>query len=152
MRVLPRLAQPLASLPGPSDLSRAVGFPVPPCPSPLTVRPRFGYGLADLLAVQPPPEPADFASFWHARYRHALSVVPGPRLQACADALPGFRVQDLAYQSTDAFPVRDWLLTPLSHPPLPQRSHHCRATPTECLPDFLNPLSSISRQLFAVRP
>ena len=79
--------------------------------------PSYGYSLTDLLAVQPPPEPADFAPFWRARYRHALSVQPGPRLQAATVALPGFRVQDLEYQSTDAFPIRGWLLTPLSRPP-----------------------------------
>jgi cephalosporin-C deacetylase len=79
--------------------------------------PSYGYSLAELLAVEPPPEPAGFAPFWQARYRHALSVVPGMRLQASSVALPGFRVQDLEYQSTDAFPIRGWLLTPLSGPP-----------------------------------
>ena len=94
-------------------------FRLPPCPSPthFPFDPSYGYSLAELLAVEPPPEPAGFAPFWRARYRHALSVVPGVRLQASTVALPGFRVQDLEYQSTDAFPIRGWLLTPLSGPP-----------------------------------
>ena len=79
--------------------------------------PSYGYSLAELLAVEPPPEPADFAPFWRDRYRHALSVEPGMRLHASTVALPGFRVQELEYQSTDAFPIRGWLLTPLFHPP-----------------------------------
>ncbi len=78
--------------------------------------PSYGYSLTDLLAVEPPPEPDGFAPFWGARYRHALTVEPGLRLQASSVALPGFRVQEMEYRSTDAFPIRGWLLTPLSQP------------------------------------
>lgn len=85
--------------------------------NPYPFDPSYGYSLTELLAVEPPPEPAGFAPFWRARYRYALSVEPGMRLQASASSLPGFCVQDLEYQSTDAFPIRGWLLTPLSGPP-----------------------------------
>jgi cephalosporin-C deacetylase len=84
---------------------------------PFPFDPSYGYSLAELLAVEPPPEPAGFAPFWRARYRHALTVEPDSRLQASAGSLPGFRVEDLEYRSTDAFPIRGWLLTPLSRPP-----------------------------------
>ncbi len=84
---------------------------------PFPFDPSYGYSLAELLAVEPPPEPAGFAPFWRARYRHALTVEPDSHLQASAVSLPGFRVEDLEYRSTDAFPIRGWLLTPLSRPP-----------------------------------
>jgi cephalosporin-C deacetylase len=74
--------------------------------------PGYGYSLEALLAVEPPPEPADFAVFWQDRYRRALSAMPSPRLRRSEQAHPTFRVHDLEYDSTDGFPIRGWLLTP----------------------------------------
>jgi cephalosporin-C deacetylase len=79
--------------------------------------PGYGYSLDDLLAVEPPPEPADFVAFWRARYDRATAVTPNPRLRPSADAHPRFRVYDLEYDSTGAFPIRGWLLTPTAAPP-----------------------------------
>ncbi|AUB85275.1 acetylxylan esterase [Candidatus Thiodictyon syntrophicum] len=79
--------------------------------------PSYGYSLDDLRAVAPPPEPADFAAFWTARYHRALGVVPNPRLRSSSDAHPRFLVHDLEYASTDGFPIRGWLLTPRDGPP-----------------------------------
>ncbi len=80
--------------------------------------PTYGYSLDALLALQPPPEPPDFANFWRARYARALSVVPNPRLRPADLAHPSFRVHALEYDSTDGFPIRGWLLTPRRGPPV----------------------------------
>lgn len=78
--------------------------------------PGYGYDLERLLAIEPPPEPDDFDSFWRARYARALAVQPDPRLRVSSLAHPGFRVLDLEYGSTDGVRIRGWLLTPLQVP------------------------------------
>ncbi len=79
--------------------------------------PSYGHDLEQLLAVVPPPEPADFADFWRARCARALAVDPNPRLRPSSLRHPRFRVLDLEYDSTDGFAIRGWLLTPLHQPP-----------------------------------
>lgn len=79
--------------------------------------PSYGYGLDQLLSIEPPEAPADFARFWQARYSRALAVAPNPRLAASDLAHPDFRVQALTYESTEGFPIHGWLLTPRNHPP-----------------------------------
>ncbi|WP_295438708.1 acetylxylan esterase [uncultured Thiodictyon sp.] len=79
--------------------------------------PSCGYSLDDLLAVEPPPESADFAAFWRGRYHRSLGVAPNPRLRSSGEAHPRFCVHDLEYDSTDGFPIRGWLLTPRHGPP-----------------------------------
>ncbi len=79
--------------------------------------PTYGYRLEDLLAVEPPPEPADFREFWRPRYDQALAVAPNPRVQRSAPGQPGFEVYDLEYDSTDGFVIRGWLLVPRGGPP-----------------------------------
>jgi cephalosporin-C deacetylase len=74
--------------------------------------PSYGYSLDALLAVEPPAAPADFAAWWRSRYARALAVAPNPRLRRSGEAHPRWRVHDLDYESTDAFPIRGWLLTP----------------------------------------
>lgn len=80
--------------------------------------PTYGYDLAGLLAVEPPPEPPGFAAFWRARHARALLVDPRPELRASTFARPGWLVSDIEYQSTDGFPIRGWLIAPASRRPL----------------------------------
>lgn len=79
--------------------------------------PSYGYDLDGLLAVEPPPEPPDFAAFWRARQARALTVDPNPRLRRSSLSHPSFQVHDLEYDSTEGFRIRGWLLTPLHQPP-----------------------------------
>jgi cephalosporin-C deacetylase-like acetyl esterase len=79
--------------------------------------PTCGYDLAGLLAIAPPPEPAGFVETWRARYAEAVAIDPAPQLHASAARRPGFRVLDLAYRSSDDFPIRGWLLLPVAAPP-----------------------------------
>ena len=79
--------------------------------------PSYGYDLESLLAVAPPPEPADFADFWRARLARALAIEPGPRLGQSSLAHPRFQVLELEYDSTDGVQIRGWLLTPFDRPP-----------------------------------
>lgn len=79
--------------------------------------PSYGYDLEGLLRVEPDPEPADYAAFWRQRYTHALSIEPRPSLRPSSYQREGYCTYDLAYESTDGFPIRGWLLRPLSQPP-----------------------------------
>lgn len=79
--------------------------------------PTYGYDLAGLDAIAPPPEPPEFAATWRAWHVAALGVEPAPCVRASAARHAGFRVLDLSYRSTDDFPVRGWLLLPEAEPP-----------------------------------
>jgi cephalosporin-C deacetylase len=83
---------------------------------PFAFDPTYGYGLPDLLAIQPPPEPEGFAAFWRARYQRALAVDPAPQIVASSLRRRGFAVFDLCYRSTGDFAIRGWLLVPESRP------------------------------------
>lgn len=74
--------------------------------------PTYGYDLAGLLGVEPPPEPAGFVDFWTRRRDRAMAIDPAPRLHPSADRREGMHVWDLEYRSTDGFPIRGWLLEP----------------------------------------
>ena len=76
--------------------------------------PTFGYSLNDLLAVKTPLEPKDFDGFWSNRYQKALSVNPKPHIRLNTEDKFGWQVFDIAYTSTDNFPIRGWLLLPKS--------------------------------------
>lgn len=76
--------------------------------------PTYGYSLTKLLAVTLPKEPKDFDWFWKSRYQKALTVVPQPHLKIISEDRQGWRVFDLRYTSTDDFPIRGWLLVPVS--------------------------------------
>lgn len=92
----------------PSDLPTALsghGFPFDPA---------YGMGLAELLAVQPPAPPADFAAFWQGRYRQAMAVDPLPVVMATGRVLHDHAVHDLHYTSTDGVGIGGWLLLPRS--------------------------------------
>lgn len=79
--------------------------------------PTYGYALADLLRVVPPPAPEDFAAFWQLRYTQALAVDPQPHRAPSRFRRPGFRVWDLTYHSTEDFRIGGWLLEPTTAAP-----------------------------------
>lgn len=76
--------------------------------------PTYGYSLTQLLAVKPPKEPKDFDCFWQARYQKALTVDPQPIIRLIECDRLGWRVFEISYTSTDNFPIRGWLLLPVS--------------------------------------
>jgi cephalosporin-C deacetylase len=78
--------------------------------------PSYGYTLDRLLQVESPPPPDDFAAFWQARYRRALSLDPSQRLRHCNWSHPDFECYDLYYRSTDAFDIGGWALIPKYQP------------------------------------
>lgn len=80
--------------------------------------PSYGRTLADLLAVEPPPEPPGFVDFWTERYGRACRIDPAPRTQPSAIAHPHWQIYDLEYRSTDGFPIRGWLLAPRAQAPV----------------------------------
>jgi len=76
--------------------------------------PTFGYTLNQLLAVKTPIEPKDFEDFWINRYQKALAVDAKPSTRLVTEDKLGWRVFEIAYSSTDNFPIRGWLLLPKS--------------------------------------
>lgn len=81
--------------------------------NPYSFDPTHGYSLDQLLQVEPPAEPADFAEFWKKRYRRAMDVLPNPRLRDTGVDRDGWRVFDLALHSTDNTELRGWALLPV---------------------------------------
>lgn len=79
--------------------------------------PAYGYGLAELLAIEPPPERDGFVSFWRERYRNSLKLDPCPRVRPASYARADMSVLDLEYRSTDGFHIHGWLLEPRAGPP-----------------------------------
>jgi cephalosporin-C deacetylase len=83
-----------------------------PTHHPYAFDPTYGLGLDQLRAIKPPEAPPGFADFWHARHERALGVDPQPRLSQSGSSHPKWQVHDIAYTSTDAFPIGGWLLLP----------------------------------------
>lgn len=85
-----------------------------PAQHPFAFDPTHGYGLEDLRALRPLPAFAGFQAFWQGRLARALAVDPQPGLSANATHHPDWTIRDIAYVSTDGFPIGGWLLTPRS--------------------------------------
>ncbi|GAB2875584.1 acetylxylan esterase [Streptomyces mayteni] len=74
--------------------------------------PRYGRDLAALLAVEPPPAPADFVAFWRARYAAARSVEVRPRWGPPAERVGDVLVHDVSYLSVGGRRIGGWLTLP----------------------------------------
>lgn len=85
-------------------------MPLPPHRFPFD--PTYGYTLKQLLQVEAPWQPPDFAEFWQSRYQRALERAPEPRPTRQEAGHPEFEIHDLHYRSTDDFLIGGWLLTP----------------------------------------
>ncbi|WP_137130366.1 acetylxylan esterase [Rhizobium sp. FY34] len=84
-----------------------------PTEHPFDFDPSYGYSLDALRAIKAPPAPESFDAFWASRYARVLGVKPAPILCPCALSHPDFRVEEIAYSSTDGMRIGGWLLTPL---------------------------------------
>jgi cephalosporin-C deacetylase len=83
-----------------------------PTDHPYDFDPTCGLGIDELRAIRPPAASPEFDAFWHRRYVGALGVEPRPRLGESGSRHPRWRVHDVTYTSTDAFPIGGWLLLP----------------------------------------
>ncbi|NCC29455.1 MAG: deacetylase [Gammaproteobacteria bacterium] len=79
--------------------------------------PSYGYSLSDLLSVSPPEAPPGFEDVWSRRYRRALEIDPMPTLGISDLVDRRFRIDEIAYRSTDDFTIRGWLLQPIGTVP-----------------------------------
>lgn len=68
--------------------------------------------LSQLLALEAPEPPADFADFWRARHAVASLVEPQPRVEPTGRVLAGHAVYNLTYVSTGDVKISGWLLAP----------------------------------------
>jgi cephalosporin-C deacetylase len=76
-----------------------------------------GYGLADLLGVGPPPEPAGFDGFWAALKARADGVDVAPTVLASSSEVAGpsglrWTVLDVAFTSLGGVRIGGWLVVP----------------------------------------
>jgi len=75
--------------------------------------PTYGWTLASLLDVEPPPAPADFASFWTGLHRRARSVDPTATMRPSpGGAAPGSEVYDVEFTSAGGVRLGGWLVLP----------------------------------------
>jgi cephalosporin-C deacetylase len=87
-----------------------------PTVHPYSFDPTYGLDLDELRALTPPAAPPGFDAFWRARYDRALGCDPRPWLSPSESRHPDWIVHDIAYRSTDDFPIRGWLLLPRHGP------------------------------------
>lgn len=73
--------------------------------------PAYGQTLEQLLEVESPLPPEDFADFWNERYRRASSLDPDARITRVRTAR-GRELHDLSYRSTGDVSINGWVLTP----------------------------------------
>ncbi len=76
--------------------------------------PTYGYELDELLEVQAPKAPKDFAEFWQGRYDRAVQLHPKATLSTPKSGGKRWQVSDLHYHSTGGFEIRGWALLPKS--------------------------------------
>lgn len=68
--------------------------------------------LAQLLVIDSPLPPGDFAEFWRKRYTAALTLSPRPYIKLADWQRPQHLVYDLSFVSTDEVRIGGWLLVP----------------------------------------
>ena len=79
--------------------------------------PSYGRNLAELHAIEPPPEAPDFADFWRGLYAQARAVDPAPRLhEVTSPRAETWRLFELGFTSLGARSVGGWLLLPSRGP------------------------------------
>jgi cephalosporin-C deacetylase len=75
----------------------------------------FGYTLEELLKIEAPPPPEDFAEFWEETYRLATARVPDYRVEKeiwSPDA--GVKILQVRFRSYDGFDIGMWIARPES--------------------------------------
>ena len=74
--------------------------------------PAYGFDLEAFEALRPPEAPPGFDAFWQARYDAVQHLNPSVRFSESQFGHRDWRVQDIAYTSTDGFEIGGWLLIP----------------------------------------
>ena len=76
--------------------------------------PSYHMDLPQLLAIDAPQPPADFADFWQHRYAATLALSPQARIKPVDSPYPLYAAYSLRYTSTNAAEIGGWLLVPRS--------------------------------------
>ena len=79
--------------------------------------PTYNYTLDQLLDIEPPAIPSDFASFWESRYATAIAQSPNPTVSSSELEHPDFKIEEISFRSTDDVVIHSWLLTPFHTSP-----------------------------------
>jgi cephalosporin-C deacetylase len=74
--------------------------------------PTYGYDLDDLLGVEIPEAPDDFAAFWRGRYDEARRVDVAPRVGPLEERRDGVNVFPVTYASVGGVRLGGWLALP----------------------------------------
>ena len=78
--------------------------------------PSYGYSKEQLLKVPAPKEPAGFMDFWKNRYERVTFTTPDCKVTDLNQINNGFRIHEFEFISSQAVPIRGWLLTPEQGP------------------------------------
>ena len=72
--------------------------------------------LAELLRIQPPPEPADFADFWQATYREVTAQPLELTQSELESPSPEHRLLEIYFRTLAGVRIGAWLVYPRSRP------------------------------------
>lgn len=70
----------------------------------------------ELLRIEPPEGPADFAEFWRERHGRIGQIASNPTLRDTGLKRNGWRIHELSYGSTDGIRCEGWMLLPAKGP------------------------------------
>ncbi len=80
---------------------------------PETLPPDHVFPISWLHQVSCPDTPPHFDAFWERRYQKSLDLKPCPRVVPSSTQLPGVRVFDIQFETTDQFTLHGWLTLPI---------------------------------------
>lgn len=78
--------------------------------------PTYGHKLGDLLAITPPPAPADFNSFWQTHYAETLRFRPTMNLREIPSPRPDRQLHRIQLTTTGNLTLQGWLDVPRHEP------------------------------------
>ena len=74
--------------------------------------PTYGYDRAALLAIAPPPAPADFDDFWRATFDQTMSTPLRIEVRPSKATVPNRAVREVYFDTLHGRRVGSWLVTP----------------------------------------
>lgn len=78
--------------------------------------PTYGYRLPQLLELQPPPEPADFADFWRETWRQAMHVPLRITQRRSPLSTKEVTVYEVEFDTLDGYRTGGWVTVPNGKP------------------------------------
>ncbi|CAN5573176.1 acetylxylan esterase [soil metagenome] len=86
--------------------------PAPRLEHPFPFDPTYGYDLAQLLDVQAPAAPGDFADFWRQTFTEASQMPLNLSTREVECPVPGYHLYHIQYDSLGAIRIGAWVTVP----------------------------------------